>query len=244
MNKKNITKLTPYTLKDNLTNKIIPLHVYQTWYTKNLPPKMHARREILKKRNPEFTFHVYDDNDCAEFIKKHFTSQVLNAYNSLIPGAYKADLWRACVLFVNGGIYLDIKLCTINGFKLIELTTKEHFAKDRPPNSIYNALLVCKPRNTLLLNTINMIVRNVRTKYYGRGALEPTGPCLMGKLALRDKTINIDLKHYTHGGFLLYKNYFVISTEYAEYDRERSELNNKIKKPRYTILWNRRAIYK
>ena len=79
MNKKIISKLTPYTLQQNLTNKIIPLHVYQTWYTKNLPPKMHARREILKNCNPEFTFHVYDDNDCAEFIKKHFTSQVLTA---------------------------------------------------------------------------------------------------------------------------------------------------------------------
>jgi mannosyltransferase OCH1-like enzyme len=244
MNNTNITKLTPYTLQQNVNNKIIPLHVYQTWYTKNLPPKMNSRWEALKHLNPEFTFHLYDDNDCEEFIKKHFTIQVLNAYNSLIPGAYKADLWRYCVLFVNGGIYMDIKLLTINGFKLIELTTKEHYVRDRPLNTIYNALIVCKPRNKLLLNSINMIVRHVRKKYYGLTALDPTGPGLIGKLAMKDKTVNIDLHHYTQGGYILYKKHFVISTEYSEYDKERSDIYNKIKKARYNILWNRRAIYK
>jgi mannosyltransferase OCH1-like enzyme len=244
MNKKNISKTTPYPLRQNVTKSIIPLHVYQTWYTKNLPPKMNARREKFKQLNPEFTFHVYDDNDCAEFIKKHFTIHVLNAYNSLIPGAYKADLWRYCVLFVNGGIYMDVKLSTINGFKLIYLTTKEHFVIDRPPNTIYNALLVCKPRNKLLLNSINMIVQNVRRKYYGLSPLDPTGPGLMGKLAMKYKPGNIDLNHYTNGGYILYNNYFIISTEYLEYNKERSEINNKIKKPRYDILWNKRAVYK
>ncbi len=245
MSNQNCGKLPPQPiLTEHLTNQIIPLHVYQTWYTKNLPPKMNACREKLKQLNPTFTFHLYDDNDCANFIKKHFTIQVFNAYNSLIPGAYKADLWRACVLFVNGGIYMDIKLCTINGFKLIELVSKEHFVKDRPLNSIYNALLVCKPRNKLLLNSINMIVRNVRRKYYGQSPLDPTGPKLMGKLAIKEKGINIDLKHYINGGYIVYKNKFVISTEYSEYDKERSELNHKIKKARYHILWSKKAIYK
>ena len=236
--------LNSHTVQHNADNQIIPLNVYQTWYTKNLPPLMNTRREKLKQLNPEFTFHLYDDNDCAEFIKKHFTIQVLNAYNSLIPGAYKADLWRCCVLFVNGGIYMDIKLLTVNGFKLIQLTTNEHFVRDRPPNTIYNAFIVCKPRNKLLLNSINAIVRNVRNKYYGESPLDPTGPGLIGKLAMKYNTGNIDLKHNTGGGYILYENKFIISTEYLEYNKERSELNNKIKKARYDILWNKRQVYK
>ena len=244
MSPQNCEKIHPYILQQHLINQIIPLHVYQTWYTKNLPPIMHARREKLKQLNPAFTFHLYDDDDCSEFIKKHFTIQVVNAYNSLIPGAYKADLWRCCVLFVNGGIYMDIKLLTVGGFKLIQLTTKEHFVRDRLPNTIYNALIVCKPRNNLLLNSINAIVRNVRIKYYGPSPLDPTGPGLLGKLAMKDNTVNIDLKHNTNGGYIIYKNKFIISTEYSEYDKERSELNHKIKKARYDILWNKKVIYK
>jgi len=244
MSKQNCEKLPPFISQEHFVNQIIPLHVYQTWYTKTLPPLMNARREELKRLNPAFTFHLYDDNDCSEFIKKHFTIQVLNAYNSLIPGAYKADLWRCCVLFINGGIYMDIKLLTVGGFKLIQLTTKEHFVRDRLPNTIYNALLVCKPRNKLLLNSINAIVRNVRKKYYGASPLDPTGPGLLGKLAMKDTGVNIDLKHNTNGGFIIYKNNFIISTEYSDYNKERSELNNEIKKARYDILWNKRVIYK
>ena len=47
-----ITKTTPYPLKINTNNPLIPLNVYQTWNTKKLPLKMNERREILK--NMEF----------------------------------------------------------------------------------------------------------------------------------------------------------------------------------------------
>ena len=130
----------PYPYLKNHYNSVIPLDIYQTWFTKDLPPKMRERVELLKIQNPRFNHHLFDDNDCREFIKTHFQPDVLEAYDTLIPGAYKADLWRLCVLFINGGIYVDIKFCCVNGFKLIELTETEHLAKDRPPNSIYNSL--------------------------------------------------------------------------------------------------------
>jgi mannosyltransferase OCH1-like enzyme len=238
-----ITKTTPYPLKINTNNPLIPLNVYQTWNTKKLPLKMNERREILKKENPEFTFHLFDNNDCQQFIKNHFTVDVLNAYNTLIPGAYKADLWRCCVLYVYGGIYMDIKLLTVNNFKLIELTSKEHFVKDRPLNSIYNAFMVCKPYNILLKRTIIMITINVKQKYYGLSPLDPTGPLLMGKLANNQKNVNIDLIHHNDGGFLTYKKYFVISTEYPEYNKERTKTYEKLRTYRYDVLWHNRRIY-
>jgi len=33
---------------------------------------------------------------------------VKEAYDALIPGAFKADLFRYCVLFIYGGVYADI----------------------------------------------------------------------------------------------------------------------------------------
>ena len=117
---------------DKIKNAVIPLHIYQTWHTKKMPPKMKECVESLKKQNPEFTHHLFDIDECREYIRSHFDEDVLNAYDKLIPSAYKADLWRYCVLYKEGGIYMDIKFKCDPNFKLIELVDKEHFVLDRP----------------------------------------------------------------------------------------------------------------
>ena len=75
-------------------NSVIPLKIFQTWHTKNLPPNMKTAVEIVKKINPRFEHHLFDDDDCREFIKNNFPEAVLQAYDGLIPGAYKADVCR------------------------------------------------------------------------------------------------------------------------------------------------------
>jgi mannosyltransferase OCH1-like enzyme len=236
-------KSYPY-FKQNY-NCVIPLDIYQTWHTKDLPPKMRERVELLKAQNPRFNHHLYDDNDCREFIKTHFKPDVLNAYDRLIPGAYKADLWRCCVLFIHGGIYMDIKFCCVNGFRLIELTETEHFVKDRPHNSIYNALMACKKGNLFLFKCIRRIVKNVENKFYGNTPLSPTGPEMLGIVRANNKfLLNIDLNHYEGGGYIIYKNIFVISTEYPEYNHERTTAYNNNNTKRYNELWDNRNIYR
>jgi mannosyltransferase OCH1-like enzyme len=234
----------PYILKSNY-NSVIPLKIYQTWWTKNLPPAMRERVELLKQQNPRFEHFLFDDSDCRNFIKEHFNPDVLYAYDNLVPGAYKADLWRYCVLYINGGIYMDIKLICVNGFKLIELTEQEHFVKDRlGPLTIYNALMVCKPGNPFLLDAIHRVVKNVKSRYYGFDSLAPTGPRMLGSIIMEKKlNLNIDMNHFMDGGFVIYKNRFVISTEYPEYNAERLHANNTIKTKRYDALWSERRIY-
>lgn len=235
----------PYTFFKPDYTPIIPLDIYQTWSTKELPPKMRERVEILKRQNPRFTHHLYDDNDCREFIRTHFRPDVLAAYDSLIPGAYKADLWRLCILFINGGIYMDIKLICANGFKLIELTEKDHFVKDRPVNSIFNSLMVSQKGNLFLFKCIRQIVENVKNKYYGNCPLSPTGPVLLGNIIINNTLhVNVDMKHYEGGGYIIYKNRFVISTEYPEYNHERATTYNNMSTKRYDQLWNERKIYR
>jgi len=218
-------------------NSVIPLKIYQTWKTKDLPPKMKECVEKLKRTNPQFEHFLFDDNDCREFIKNHFRKEVLDTYDKLKPGAYKADLWRYCILYINGGIYLDIKVSCINNFKLIELTEKEHFVIDRPPNSIYNCVLCCKRGNPFLLTAINQIVENAKNNYYGETPLHPTGPCMLGKVAMKyGYRLNLDMNHYIGGNKILYKNTFVLSSIYPSYASERKGIH-------YGELWKRRDIY-
>lgn len=160
----------------------IPLNLYQTWSSLELPHKMRQTVETLKRLNPELTHYLYDDRMCREFIRENYPEDVLYTFDKLKPGAYKADLWRYCILYKYGGVYLDIKFECINGFRLIQLMNQEWFVRDLPCENkpgIYQALLVCYPNNTIMYNCIQKVVENVKNTVYGTNSLYITGPQMM-----------------------------------------------------------------
>ena len=177
-------------------NSYIPKNIYLTWETSDIekmPPNMKESIELLKSVNNDCNVYIFDKDHRVNFIKKYFKTEVLDAYNSLVPGAFKADVWRYCVLYKYGGIYQDIKMQPINGFKYSEILVndKEYYVKDIDGSGggVYNAVLICKPNNKVLLKTINNIIENVKNKYYGESSLYPTGPMLIKKF-FTEKEIN------------------------------------------------------
>ena len=80
-------------------------------YTSQLPDDIVAIIAHNKRISPKFKYIFYDDNDCEQFIKKHYDDNVYNAFKSINDcyGAMKADFFRYCVLYTIGGVYLDIK---------------------------------------------------------------------------------------------------------------------------------------
>jgi mannosyltransferase OCH1-like enzyme len=233
----------PYPLKKNY-NPVIPLNIYQTWHTKNLPPKMFETIKLIKNLNPRFNHQLFDDNDCREFIKNNFEPNVLHAFDSLIPGAYKADLWRYCILYKNGGVYLDIKYMPLNNFRFITMMEKEHWVLDVDKYGIYNALMVCKPENEILLKAINQIVENVKNKYYGNNFLEPTGPQLLSCFFSNEEKNNFDMKHKEiidyNSKIISYNNYIILKS----YNGHINERNKYSKTKHYSNLWYERNVYK
>lgn len=227
-------------------NSIIPLNFYTCWHTKDLPPLMKENYEQMVLQNPELKFQLYDEDECRQFIEQNFELEVLEAYNSLIPCSYKSDLWRFCVLYINGGIYMDIKYKCVNNFKLVALTEKEYFVRDRPINMTYTALIVVKPQNSIMLQCINKIVNNVKTKYYGKNALEPTGPGLLGTCFSKKEFEDMELyfsdttTENFKQDYMVFKN-SIILTYYDEYRNEQKKYQ---KNKYYSQLWDERKIYK
>ncbi len=234
-------------------DSIIPLCIYQTWHTTNLPPKMQQAVNTIKAHNPEFQHFLYDDNMCREFIRDNFPEDVLRAYDLLIPGAYKADLWRYCILYKKGGIYLDISYTPFNNFKFLNLTKKEHFVIDletfeenphfyRCESSgecrIYNALMVTLPGNQKLYKSLCQIVCNVKNKFYGKNSLEPTGPNLLKKYFTDYEKLSIELKHdfYVPTDDNMNANRNSIEQENNKYETNFSKDNKIIKMNDYIIL--------
>lgn len=223
----------------------IPLNIFQTWATKVLPKDMENNNNLLKLQNPEFTFNLYDDEDCRIFIKDYFDYTVLEAYDKLIPGAYKADLWRLCVLYIYGGIYLDIKLSCVNNFKLISLIHENHFVKDRPYKMLWQGFIISEKKNKILMDGIIQIVSNCKNNYYGKTTLCPTGPSMLGKIYYNSLYYRIKNKNilYFNGSYIIYNGEKIINCTYKTYKKERS-ITNKIKNTSsYTYLWYTRNIY-
>ena len=218
--------------------RTVPLHLFQTWHSKQLPPLMYQCVTQLKQANPEFTHHLYDDDMCRTFIQDHFPG-VLHTYDTLIPGAYKADLWRYCILYVYGGIYLDIKYKCVHPFKLIELTTKEQYVCDREyagVEGVYQALMVCYPKNPILYTCIQKIVSYVNQNDYGKSCLF-MGPHLVGSFFTKVELHNFPMK-FTGTGIL--RQGKLILTTYPEYRRELKQFSTK---KHYSELWLQRSIY-
>ena len=71
--------------------------------------------EKIKKLHPDYEIINYTSEDRENFIKKHFSERIFKAYKSINPiyGVVKADFFRYCVVYIKGGIYLDIKSLTI-----------------------------------------------------------------------------------------------------------------------------------
>ena len=219
-------------------NSIIPLNIFQTWHTLKLPNDMNNNSILLKKQNPEFTYYLYDDNMCRDFISTNFDKDVLYAYDTLKPGAYKADLWRYCILYKYGGIYLDVKYKSINNFKLIKLTDKEYFCRESN-NGIYQAILCCLPNNPILYKCIQEIIINTKYKNYTSNYLSVTGPQLNALVStFNNKTLELLLVHGICDS--ISKNNIPILIMYSTYRDE--QLKYQLL-PHYKILWNSRDIY-
>lgn len=226
------------------TNSVVPMVVHVIWHSQDMPPQMELNIQKLKMSNPEFMFRLYDQLSAREFISAHFEADVVDAFDSLIPMAYKADLFRACVLYIIGGIYIDSKMEFINNFKLIHLTGQEYVGKDVPEGKltlgIANAVLSSKPNNPYYKRIVYAIVRNVKDKFFGYSPLCITGPCLWGEIYenMYGKKCQFDLENYSDSIYR-FKGVEVI----RQYDGYREE-QRKSKELYYWDAWLQNRVYK
>ncbi len=201
----------------------------------------------LQRKNPEFNHYLYDDSDCRDFIRENFDSEVVNAYDNIIPGAYRADLWRYCILYIKGGIYIDVKYSSV-ATKLVNFTDTEYFVKDRPnywksgENGVHNAFMICHSKNPILMKCISKIVENVNTLNYDYNALYPTGPGLLGSFFEKDYKFEMFFSECAR--YIIYKNDQTEDRILKMYENYRLEQQKTQLSPHYSVLWKRKMIYK
>jgi len=246
-------------------NQKIPQVIYQTFNTNVVSHDMYDAITSWIIYNPEYAYKFYDDIDCLNFLKTHFNQDVVDAYNSLIPGAFKADLWRYCMLYVEGGVYCDIKsICKMPLNKSIHPEDDCILTIDRAPRDIYNAFFCSIPNNPLLKLTIESCVDMIKNKSYGVNMLDITGPARFGDITYKFFGMNRESQelqvgaHHRHGlNFRLFrhspvhnrqivndKDKHIITTRYQCYSGDENKfLEMTTGKHHYSKYWNDKKVY-
>ena len=140
--------------------------IYMT-YKKSVPSKVFKRWEKL---NPNYKIEFSLDNDCINFLRENFNDYVANLFISIPKGMYKADLWRLCKLYMNGGVYADVDL--VPHFKLDKLNKDITFYSCLSiiKNSVFQAFMVnfSKPKNPLIfIFLLSFLINNPYTYHLG-----------------------------------------------------------------------------
>lgn len=159
MNKYKIEKFYKNKKPFNL-DSLIPNDIYQTFESNLLPESMFKAASTWIELNPEFNYYFYDKDDRYYFIKENFGSDVLQAYEKSWVGAMKADIWRYCMLYQNGGIYTDIdQTCQVPIINYFD--PKCDVLSGVCKNSIHQNYLLYSPKNPILKIVIDQSCERV-----------------------------------------------------------------------------------
>ena len=220
-----------------------PKKIFQLWHSPDdVTDQMISRTEILKTQHPDFEYHLFFLDTAREFIQTNFESKVGAAFHAIVPFAFKSDLWRYCILYKYGGIYLDMKYECTNGFRFSHLDLKkEYFVFDVNQSSIYNGFIVAKPNNPIFLRIINQIVKHVRERFYGENDLVVTGPGLLGQIVPDTAKREIRLHHQclNYNKYILQENIPILKV-YHRYYEERKKCQTRT----YYDYWVCREMYR
>lgn len=153
---------------------------------------------------PDYEQVIYDDSKIEAFIEENYSKRIYKAYMKINPdyGPAKADLFRMLIIYLNGGIYLDMKSCPKKHLSQILDQTKLNVSRwtDLPLGGITNINFsyivdskfgeyqnwhICSPKgNPILKRVIQQIVSNIEcgnrnNEYFCKGNLSIvvfTGP--------------------------------------------------------------------
>jgi hypothetical protein len=124
--------------------------------------------------------------DREKFISRYYP-QYLPHYQNLLPGAYKADLWRLLVIYRYGGIYMDIGMRLMPGI-IIDRDIVHHGTDELvlsidqgDLSAIANNFLIAYPRHPVIAYMIRWVVDNIANKRYGCNNLDIAGPKAIGR---------------------------------------------------------------
>ena len=155
--------------KDSINN--IPKHIYQVWMQGNGNPNIKMNVMLF---NAGYKYSFFNESSCYKYIQDHFDTKIANAFTILKNPAHKCDLFRYCILYREGGIYIDYDLhINISLDSIIELSQNSDFITSlgAHSNNLFgectNGFIFTKKENPIFLQLIDHIINNPNPSDYG-----------------------------------------------------------------------------
>jgi mannosyltransferase OCH1-like enzyme len=147
---------------------MIPKVIYQTWKTKILDNNIQNVINRIQNINPDYEIKLFDDDDIDIWIKNNFEDELIyNTYKKIKVGAGRADFWRYLILYINGGVYLDIDSDIKKPLNLL-IKPEDQAIISREKNNSTNFFvqwcLMFSPKHPILLRAINLCIFNINNK--------------------------------------------------------------------------------
>jgi hypothetical protein len=133
--------------------------------------------------NPDYTYRFFTAGERRAFLVAQFgaKSDQVRAYDTVVNGAIKADIFRICILYVYGGIYMDCKSATVHPFHtFIPPDTDFAMFIESYGSRLGNGFIVSTPKNALLTCLMKEALRRTLNKEHGESPLDVTGPEMFG----------------------------------------------------------------
>ena len=243
---------------------LIPAIIHQTNETRWVTPAMAETIMQVRSHAPMCEYRFYDAQERRAFIEQHYPC-ALDAYDALVPGAFRADLFRMIVVYTHGGTYIDMGMAPYPRTSLYEhvLDTLDEFVIpiDVWPYGLFNAFFAATAHHPYLKLIITHILDNITSrKTFASnpyGMFHITGPRAC-EHALRH-VLSFPLKEGKYGHGLSLLRYYVVhhptttdqgisktgrmlyKRKYETYYADQHLLNRDI--PHYSILWKQNKIY-
>ncbi len=179
----------------------IPKQIFQTFKTKKLPliTKLHIWN--MKRKNPEYQYFFYDDQDIEKFLTDEFPSEYIESYHKLTIGAAKADFFRYAILYKKGGVYLDIDSAITRPLRyLVRENDEAIISAERHPNLYVQWGLIFSKNHPFLKKTLELMIDNIQTHRYPNDVHSTTGPSVFSLGITKSLEENPDIPYRLFDG--------------------------------------------
>jgi hypothetical protein len=166
-------KLTNFIVSSSNTNNInaIPKHIYQVWMQGN--GNEHIKNNVMLF-NAGYQYSFFNEKSCYKYIQDHFDKNIADVFTNLNNPAHKCDLFRYCLLYREGGIYIDYDLqMNVSLDTMIQQSNYSEFITSIGAHSnnrfgeCTNGFIFTNKENPIFLQLINHIVNTPNPSDYG-----------------------------------------------------------------------------
>lgn len=211
----------------------------------------------FQELNPNFEYLFFDNPSCRLFIEKNFDKKYLEYYDIIYPGAFKADYFRYCFMYIHGGFYFDCKNILLKSLEsIVDENDELILCQDHHATGLYNAVMMSSSKQIIFKDILDRIIYKINNfqSIYGKmnkfqfEKLE-TFLSLTGPNMLYEEFINQNLKYNKHilmkhkilGDYRNYKNLVVeFNNDLLLY---KNYSNYKAPDSHYSKLWKSGKIF-